>query len=189
MNTSAAYSYLKLSENCTEEQIHEQFEDMVFAIKKELLSKSILLSKWRNKLHLLLQLIEAKNTLLNSEPYTITPHQEIEAFPTDSLIIFMQHYEQELSNAKLQFSNALSDYELTHTIQHVIDVQQHYELHYVSFFNADVSKHDYSGKLSEQISSAEIIRYLKNGGELSEFPNPCLLEFLRLERLKNKTTF
>jgi hypothetical protein len=181
VNISAAYSFLKLEPSANNEDIADAFEIAVFSIKKELFSKTIVLSRWKNKANMLDKLIEAKNVLLNTlHNDTTTPIEVV--FDSSSLLTFMQDYERLVSASKLQFSNATADDDLRTSIQYVIAVQMHYEMHYMRFFSTTTS-HVFTGKLSEQIDSAEIIRYLKNGGELSEFPNPCVLEFLRLERL------
>jgi hypothetical protein len=129
------------------------------------------------------KLIEAKNALLQTPNNTIGTSVDV-VFDASSLLTFMQDYERLLSASKLHFSNATTDDDLRTSIQQVIAVQTHYETHYTTFFT-DTEHHTFNGKLSEQIDSAEIIRYLKNGGELSAYPNPCVLEFLRLEGLKS----
>ena len=183
MNISAAYSFLKLEPSANNEDVADAFEIAIFSIKKELFSKTIVLSRWKNKANMLDKLIEAKNVLLNTQHNNTIASTQI-VFESSSILTFMQDYERFLSASKLQFSNATADDDLISSIQHVIAVQTHYEMHYMRFFTTTIN-HEFTGKLSEQIDSAEIIRYLKNGGDDAVYPNPCVLEFLRLVKLKS----
>jgi len=184
MDKKAALSYLKLKEYFTEAHVLDAFEELIFSIKKELLSKPIIISRWKNKLQLVKQLISAKQALLN-ENIDVSTH-DLKDVPLDntSLLNFMKDYEQQLSKAKLDFSNAQSDEALLSSIQYVIFIQSQYEQHYLSFFDTEkLSKYTFAGKLSEQINSAKIIAYLKSGNDLYAEKNVCLKEALRLQNL------
>ncbi|MFP5470194.1 MAG: hypothetical protein ACLGGV_01225 [Bacteroidia bacterium] len=184
MDKKAALSYLKLDENSSDVEVLEAFEESIFSIKKELLSKPIIVSRWKNKLQLVKQLISAKQTLLNTISEITNDDALDVSLDSSSVLSFMKDYEQQLSNAKLHFSNAQSDVELLSSMQNVISVQSHYEAHYTSFFEEEkLNGFMFEGKLSEQTNSAEIIAYLKIGNDWYASKNPCLEEGLRLKKL------
>lgn len=184
MNVSAAISYLKLSEDFSKDDVVDAFEEAIFLIKKELLSKPIVISRCKNKQALITSLIEAKDCILDIKTIEVTKIDCIK-LSTDSLLAFMQDYEIQLAKAKLNFSNAQVDLDLIKSIQDLINVQSYYESHYPLFFDySKITEQNYNGKLSEQISSSVIIAYLKLGDDLYKSPNPAKNELLRINSIK-----
>lgn len=167
MTKQEALLYFEVSEDFQQMELLDLMDEKLFHLKNEVLQKinvPSLLEKRKKECERMLEALEA----LNMKEDTKAAVFHFSPLPSDA-IAFLEHYESQISAAKLIAFHAKTPQELIASIEFLITIQEHYLSTFVQVFSAfGPFEENQSISVQTTFESGEVLRKLKSPESHSE---------------------
>lgn len=167
MTKQEALHYFEVSEDFQQMELLDLMDEKLFHLKNEILQKinvPSLLEKRKKECERMLEALEA----LNMKEEIKAPVFHFSPLPSDA-IAFLEHYESQISAAKLIAFHAKTPQELIASIEFLVTIQEHYLSTFVEVFSMyGPFEENPSVSVQSTFESGEVLRKLKSPESHSE---------------------